>query len=494
VTQTTGRAREVLARRDFRSLLTTRVTSQFGDGLFQAVLVASVIFSPDRQSTTVGFAKAVAILALPFSAAGPFAGVLIDRWSRRRILVGTPVARAVAALLVLPGASAPFPFYAGALLVLSANRFFLVTAGAVTPDLVDPDDLLTANAVATTGGTLATFLGVVVGGQLADAFGSGPVAVAASIGWVVSAWMASRIRANLTPERRETKRPLGHDIRRVVAEVRSGAARLRASRPALAGVGAITVEQFLQGLILVISLVVFRERFGEGVGSFSWLVAAGGVGLLTGLVTVGWLVRRTSRRGLISGAFLVSGLPLIATAFAINRISVLVASYALGLSFAWKKVPADTIIQESIADEYRGRVLSIYDMSFNVARVLSALLAIVLLAQLPLPLVVALTGVGFLVCAPVVSLWLRPRSGLVVRTYSGGRADEAVRSVVVGGVEHAVVEQRSWREERGGTRVLRFGVTLDDGRRLTISRRESEDAWVLDRENKRPEEGNETRP
>src|SRR2546423_5088181 len=166
--RTLARAREVLQARDFRFLLGARLASQFGDGLFQAVLVASVVFTPEKQSTTVGFAKAVAILAVPYSVLGPFAGVFIDRWRRRRILLATPLLRAGAALLVLAGTGALVPFYGGALVVLSANRFFLTTAGAVTPRLVPSGELLVANSIGTVGGTVATLLGVVVGGQLSD--------------------------------------------------------------------------------------------------------------------------------------------------------------------------------------------------------------------------------------------------------------------------------------------------------------------------------------
>src|SRR5438094_7543328 len=112
------RVKEVLSFRDFRHLLALRLTTQLGDGLFQAVLVGSVVFSPTKQSTTVGFAKALAILVVPYSCIGPFAGVFIDRWSRRAILVATPLARSALAFLVIAGVHRPVPFYAGALLVL----------------------------------------------------------------------------------------------------------------------------------------------------------------------------------------------------------------------------------------------------------------------------------------------------------------------------------------------------------------------------------------
>ena len=57
-----------------------RLISQTADGLLQAALVASLVFSPEKQHTAAGFAAASTILFLPFSLIGPFTGVFIDRW------------------------------------------------------------------------------------------------------------------------------------------------------------------------------------------------------------------------------------------------------------------------------------------------------------------------------------------------------------------------------------------------------------------------------
>ena len=96
-----GRAREALRHGDFRRLFGLRLASQCGDGLFQASLVASFVFSPERADTALRFAIATLVVALPYSILGPFAGVFIDRWSRRRILLLAPWIRAAAVWLVL---------------------------------------------------------------------------------------------------------------------------------------------------------------------------------------------------------------------------------------------------------------------------------------------------------------------------------------------------------------------------------------------------------
>src|ERR671921_2470066 len=78
--------------------MAVRVTGQFADGLFQAALFSAVFFNPEKATSAGEAAVAFATLLLPYSLIGPFAGVLLDRWSRQRVLV---VANATRGALVL---------------------------------------------------------------------------------------------------------------------------------------------------------------------------------------------------------------------------------------------------------------------------------------------------------------------------------------------------------------------------------------------------------
>ena len=129
-----ARARAALRSTDFARLLQARLLSQFADGVFQAFLIDRLVFlSPDAQGTAAGVAKAFAVLVIPFSIVGPFAGVLIDRWSRRRILLWTPLVRAAFVLALIPLHGGGWILYVPTLVVVSLNRFYLSTAGAVMP-------------------------------------------------------------------------------------------------------------------------------------------------------------------------------------------------------------------------------------------------------------------------------------------------------------------------------------------------------------------------
>jgi predicted MFS family arabinose efflux permease len=461
-----------------------RLASQFGDGLFQVSLIASVVFSPDKQSTTVGLFKATLVVALPYSVIGPFTGVFIDRWRRRRILTIAPwVKTGLVWLVLFDPERAPVLFFAGALLVISANRFFLATAQAVVPRLVPTEDLLMANSLATVGGTVALLAGVYLGGQVADSFGTGFTVIGAGALWLVGSWLASRIRNDLAPHTLpEDPALLRHELHRVGSEFADGIGRLWRTPRAIGPIASISLDQLGQGVVLTLSLVVFRERFGEGVGSFANLIGAGGIGVFVGILTVGALEDRFAKERIVAGAFLAGGICILAVSFAITGTTVLLASFAVGLTFAWKKIPVDTMVQEALPDGYRGRVFAVYDVAYNLARIIAAGLAIPMLAYLGVSGSVAAVGIVFLLWTPVLPRWIGGTPEIIIRFSEGAKAEEWPRALVWGGVEEPVEVVRSWNEERDGVRLRRFRLALQDGSVLDVSRAEPDGRWRIDRE------------
>ncbi|GMA87094.1 hypothetical protein GCM10025868_23440 [Angustibacter aerolatus] len=131
--------RTVLRGRDFRRLFAVRLTSQAGDGVFQVGLASLVFFSPERAATAQAAAAAFAVSALPYTLIGPWAGVLLDRWPRQRVLLWSNAVRALMVLgvaAVVVGRSVGPTLYLSVLACLSVNRFFLAGLGASLPRVV----------------------------------------------------------------------------------------------------------------------------------------------------------------------------------------------------------------------------------------------------------------------------------------------------------------------------------------------------------------------
>src|SRR3954471_11055675 len=156
----------LLRGRWFRRLFSVRLASQFTDGVFQVALASYVVFSPERAPGPGAIAAALAVVLLPFSVLGPFVGVLLDRWSRRQVLVWSNFVRVglVAVLALAVHADLRGPGLFGLILAcLSVNRFLLAGLSAALPHVVTEDDLITANALTPTAGTLAFLVGLAVG-------------------------------------------------------------------------------------------------------------------------------------------------------------------------------------------------------------------------------------------------------------------------------------------------------------------------------------------
>ncbi|MGH3811728.1 MAG: MFS transporter, partial [Pseudonocardiaceae bacterium] len=125
--------RRLLGTRGFGRLLTSRFAAQWGDGVFQAGLGGAVLFNPERQADPIAVAAGLAVLLLPYSLVGPFAGALLDRWDRRRVLAIANLLRAIPIVLVALAVGtgvAGVPLYVGALLVTGVSRFVLAGLSA----------------------------------------------------------------------------------------------------------------------------------------------------------------------------------------------------------------------------------------------------------------------------------------------------------------------------------------------------------------------------
>ncbi len=458
-----GRARAALKSRDFGFLLSARLLSQLADGVFQAYLIDKLVFlSPENQSTAAGVAKAFAVLVIPFSIVGPLTGVVIDRWSRRGILGLTPLLRSAAAVALIPvtRGKAGVLLYALALVVVSADRFYLATAGAVMPAVVPDEDLLVGNSMASATGTVFTFIGLLLGTQLAGALSDRGLVAAVAVLWPVSGILAFRIGDALRPIRPATR--IAAEVRRAAGELARGARRLGATPSALGPIVSISLDQFLFGVITVLSVVVFKQEFKEGVASYGRILGVGGAGVVIGTLTVGSFEGRLEKPSIISLAFALAGIVCVISAPRIAAPTILLVSFTLGLTYPWKKVPADTLVQEAIPDRYRGRVFALYDLAYSLPRVLAATAAVALIPRESTNWILAGSGVVYLAWSPVPGWWVRRPRWATVRFYAGGAADEVPRSVVIGGEEQRVEALGSLSEERGGVRVRRLRLRTPD--------------------------------
>jgi MFS family permease len=402
----------LLHGRWFRRLFAVRFSSQLTDGVFQVALASYVVFAPERAPGPAAIAGALAAVLLPFSVLGPFVGVFLDRWSRRQVLVWSNFLRvglvALLALAVHADLRGPVLF-ALILVCLSVNRFLLAGLSAALPHVVRDDDLVTANALTPTAGTLAFLVGLALGSgsRLAwDGVGADSdvgVLLTAAVLYGVAGALALRIpRDLLGPDLDQPRPALPDAVRHVAAGLVAGLRHL-ADRPAAAyGLTAIGVHRFFYGLSTVSLILLYRNYFhgpGDVDAAFTGLsvaVLVSGVGFVAAAVLTPMVIERISPRAWVLGLLLVAAVTQVFPGVLYTVPALLVAAFFLGLASQGIKIVVDTLVQTHVDDAYRGRVFSLYDVIFNVAFVAAAAVgALVLPATGKSYLVLAATALGY---------------------------------------------------------------------------------------------------
>ncbi|ONI73465.1 MFS transporter [Actinosynnema sp. ALI-1.44] len=380
-------ARQLLALREFRRLLYLRFSSQWADGLFQTGLAGAVIFNPERGADPLTIATGFATLLLPYSVIGPFAGALLDRWDRRKVLVVASLLRATLILFATIGLLAGVPsgpLFLVSLLVLGATRFMGSGLSAALPHLVPERTLVQANAIAVTLGSVVA----VVGGGCAiglrkvfgeDDFGSGITTSFAIIGTLLAVVFAVRYeRGRLGPD--EVDEPSGTVVAVARGLVDGAKAAWNAPR-VVAGFVALLAHRASQGIALLMAVLLMRYYFTDygwlkaGLTGLGEIAAFAGAGIfIAGLITPK-LVERFGRHAVIIGSLLVVAAAMAGLGLPMVLPTMLGAAFLLFGAGQVIKLCVDAVIQADIGDESIGRVFSLYDTLLNVMQVASIAVA-----------------------------------------------------------------------------------------------------------------------
>lgn len=354
-----------------------RFASQFGDGLFQAALGGAILFNPERHTDPVTIAAGFAVLLLPYSVIGPFAGALLDRWDRRLVLVWANLLRGVfiaaaAAVLLLGGPQTPLMLLA--LAAVGVSRFVLAGVSASLPHVVAQSWLVPVNSVLATVGSGVSAVGAAtavatIGFVGAGDTGSGTAVLLGVSGSLVGAVAAAGFAANaLGPEGIRPR----DVIRTVLSGLRTGAgAVLEAPGVTIAMLG-IGAHRIVFGIDTLIMVLVLRadEKDSDLLGGFSGFgvaVACTAAGMLLAAVLAPILIPRLGRPRTVTVGLIAAAIVQFAFVTTVSAGPLLVAAFLLGLAGQTIKLTGDAAMQIDIDDARRGRVFALQDTVFNIA-------------------------------------------------------------------------------------------------------------------------------
>ena len=416
--------RDVLAERDFRRLFAVRLTSQAGDGIVTAGVGTYVFFNASSFPSPAAAASAFTVLYLPYSLIGPFAGVLIDRWSRRQILLVSALLRSVfvvATAAIMASGNRGVPLYVAVLLVLGVNRFFLASLSASLPHVVAEDKLVMANSVSPTVGGIVGAIGGIIALGLNAATGDTERGAAitllvAGCCYVGAGLIAATMRRDLLGPQFEPGTepgPLLGDLGSVVSDLAAAARYTARHRGPATALGAIGAGKFLFGILSVLSILLYRNYFYPS----SAPVAEGHVVVLAAVSAIGYgcaalivppATRRLPKPAVITVLLAASGVATAVLGLTFNQLAYLAFGFTLYLCLQGVAICVTTVLQEDVDDGYRGRLFAFYDVMFNVSLAAGALLST---PFMPLngksPAIIGVVAAGYAVAA--AGYWLLSR-------------------------------------------------------------------------------------
>jgi MFS family permease len=344
----------VLRNRDFALLWTGGLVSVAGDWILYAALPYHVY---ERTGSTIATAGMIVASLAPAVLLGSVAGVFVDRWDRRRVLVAGNVlqAAAVALLLLAPLEGWLWVVYAVAAAQSTVAAFAQPAESALLPTLVPEERLLAANALNALNNRLARLAGLPLGAALLGVSGLRGVVVVDCLTFVAAALLI----APIAPRRALPNAAAG----------RAGSAWSAFWTEWRDGLRLVGRERTVAVLFVVLGLMTFggtmldpltvawvRDVLGEGPEVFAWLLTAHAAAGIAGTLVVGHVGVRLGPRALI-------GWSSVAVAIALGvrhnvpsvPLALALTAFA-GVTSVASSVGVETLAQQAVSDEYRGRV------------------------------------------------------------------------------------------------------------------------------------------
>ncbi len=384
-----------LQHRDFRLFFAGQGVSQIGTWL-QLIATSWLVYRLSDSAFLLGLAAFA--MQIPFLLLAPLAGVFIDRLDRRRVLLATNSIAAVQALLmfgvVALGVVEPWHLIAGNLVLGIVNACDAPARQSILIQLVGGRrDLANAIALNSIMMNLARFVGPMAGGLLIAAFGERWGFGANALSYLAMLLALSRIRASSAgsaPKERGLLRQLAAGTRYAYGFL-----------PARSALLLLTAISVTVGSYVALMPWFAREAFHGDSGTLGLLISAAGLGALTGMF---YLAMRSGIRGLfglLAWTASTAGAALLVFSLSTSLWLALPALYCVGLGMMLTAASTNTVLQTIVPDELRGRVASLYVMSFIGMSPLGALAAGWVAERAGPPATLAACGIAAIAAAAV---------------------------------------------------------------------------------------------
>jgi len=369
--------REVLFKKNFFSLWASQIISEFGDRLNQMALLA-LIYSKSPGSV-VAVSKLFFFIVVPVFVIGPLAGVYVDRWDRKRVMIIADLFRGVLVLTipVFIALDMMVPIYIAVFLMFSATRFFLPSKLAIIPSIVPEDKLMVANSLSNTTRMIATILGFAAAGFIVKWIGHIWGFYLDSVSYFISAVLIAVItpKERLKDVREElhmTREIIGRSIRKNVwGELVEGFGHMVKKDRMKVVTSVLFLLMAGTGSIFCVIIVFIQEAFGSVTRDLGLLGVFLGAGLFLGTVVYGKAGHNWPRIRTMLACFVLSGVFISLFALYAGADPTFIAGGALialvGAAAAPILTCSNTLIHTIVPDDMRGKVFSSVEAVMHLA-------------------------------------------------------------------------------------------------------------------------------
>ena len=382
----------------FFRLWLAQVVSSLGDWIgFVAVTAIAARIGGSSPETAVAIVLSARLVPGFFLA--PAAGVFVDRWDRKKVMVSCDIGRGLV-LASLPFVDTiPGLFFASLLLEIFTLMWSPAKEASV-PNMVRPEFLANANSLSLVAAygtfpigsvmfaflaTVATWLSNIDALEVLEVDREFVAIYFDVFTFFLSALMISTLTLPRSERRSPTEGERSGrrvDFRQTFRELAEGGRFIRHSpvvRPVILGIGTGLIGG---GMVVPLGPVASAQIYGAGSTGFGLLLAALGFGVAAGIIGLSVLQRRVPHEKIFVLAVLGAGASLIAAAFMSQMTLALVFAAALGLCAGAVYILGFTILQTNVEDELRGRIFALLYtlvrfcllLAFTLAPVVSRLL------------------------------------------------------------------------------------------------------------------------
>ena len=424
----------VLKNRSFLTLWSGQVFSQLADKVYLVLMIALIASRfQDAGQTISGWVSALMIaFTIPAVLFGSVAGVFVDRWPKKAVLVATNILRGILVLAVptllwitkgwAPIYNLPVGFYVLlgiTFLVSTLTQFFAPAEQAVIPLIVQPRNLLSANSLYTTTMMASLIIGFAVGDPLlalADTL-VGLVGIGGDFGkelvvggsYAIAGLLLLFLKTGENRENREGETP------HVWQDIRDGLSYMKHHRRVRNALIQLVILFSVFAALAVLAVRLTETLPGMKTSQFGFLLAAGGVGMAFGAAILGYGVQQLSNAKLsLYGSVGMAGSLMGLALFTHNLWMALLMTTLLGAFGSLIGIPMQTTIQADTPQEMRGKVFGLQNNAINIA--LSLPLALAGFAETLLGLRTVFFGLAALVVAGGVVNWYISRTGSSMST------------------------------------------------------------------------------